>query len=171
MSTKARIGDIELRRRRIDAAFARADALAAADDGLQIQADYARHCCVLVSGFLEKAIAELILHYAQGKTPRPLQAFLESSLRRVMNIDTERLLNIMGSLDAGWRNELDMLLSDEQRVAVNSVVGLRNDIAHGGGTSLSLGQVRQYWRLVQEVVQEVERILLTTPQRRLRAAR
>jgi hypothetical protein len=157
------IREVDLRRRRVDAVITRALSLAGHSDGPQLQADFARHLCVLVSGFVEKSAVDLVLAYANDKTARQVLSLLDASLKRLSNLDTERLLQVVGSLDAGWRQQLDAFITDQHRQALNSIVGLRNDIAHGGGGSLSLDQVQRYWLSVQEVIAEVERIVFTNP--------
>ena len=157
------VPQVEFHRRKLSAAFSRAQALTK-DQGLgEMQADYARHLCILVSGFIERSVAEIILAYADGKAPAPLRAYLESSLKRLTNVDKERLLNLIGSLDASWRSELETYVIDERQAAINSIVGLRNDIAHGGAGSISLVQVEKYWLVVQEVVDKVESLILPRP--------
>ena len=154
------IRSIELRRRRTDAVFERAKLVATLERGQELEADYARHLCVLVSGFLEKAVAEIVVAYAEGKGARPVISYLESNLRRLRNVDKDRLLTVVGQLDLGWRGQVEAFVVDEKQAAVNSIVGLRNDIAHGGGGSISLSQVSQYWLQVQAVVEFVEILLL-----------
>ena len=123
-----------------------------------------------MSGFIERSVSEIVLVYAHGKTPPPIRSFLESSLRRLTNVDKERLLNVVGSLDAAWRAQLEAYVVDERQAAINSVVGLRNDIAHGGGSSISLRQMQRYWLVVQEVIDKVEELILAPPPRASPAA-
>ena len=152
---------VDLRRRKLVALFARAKSLTSRPgDQAELQADYARHLCVLLSGFMERSLAEIILFYAEKKTAAPLRSFLEVSLRRLTNVDKDRLLTVVGSLDAGWRAQLDEYVVEERQAALNSIVGLRNDIAHGGGASVSLRQVEKYWDSLQEIIDKVEDILL-----------
>jgi hypothetical protein len=157
------VREVEYHRRKLIAAFGRAQELSKFPDLEELQADYARHLCVLVSGFIERAVTEIILTYAQGKAPAPLRSFIETSLKRLTNVDKERLLNLVGSLDAGWRTQLESYVVDERQAAINSIVGLRNDIAHGGGGSVSLSQVEKYWVVVQEVIEKVEQLILGDP--------
>jgi hypothetical protein len=154
------VRSIELRRRRTEAVFERARLVATLDRGAELEADYARHLCILLSGFVEKGVAELVLAYADGKSARPVLAYLEANLRRLTNVDKERLLTVVGQLDFRWRTEIDGFVIDERREALNSIIGLRNDIAHGGGGSISLGQVSQYWVHIQAVVDYLESMLL-----------
>lgn len=162
------VRDVELRKRRLTAVFGRATQLAGLPDPGAVEADYARHLCVLISGFVERSLAEIILAYATGKTPAPLRSYLETSLRNLTNVNKERLLFLVGSLDANWRAELDAFVVDERQAALNSIVGLKNEIAHGGGSSVSLNQVVRYWVAIQEIVDKVEQLILAPPRARVR---
>ena len=145
------------------AAFSRAEQLEPSPDKEELEADYARFLCVLISGFVERAVSAIILQYAEGSTPAPLRSFLVATLDRVRNVDKARLLLVVGSLDATWRDQLDAFVVDERLAALNSIVGLRNDIAHGGGATVSLRRVRSYWSSVDEVIAKVEELVLTRP--------
>ncbi len=157
------VREVERRRRVIDSVLARARALAGQPDADALQADYARYVCVLASGFIERAIAELIIAYVEGKAPRQIRSYLEASLSRLTNVDKERLLRVIGALDAGWRNEMDLYVVDRRLEALNSVIGLRHDIAHGGGGSLSLHGMETYWKSVQEIIDKLEELLFSNP--------
>lgn len=154
------VRDVESRRRRITAVLDRAEKVGELAGGDEVQADYARHLCVLMSGFVERSVAEIIQEYAKDKTAGPLRAFIEAQLKRLRNVDKDRLLVVVGSLDLGWRAQLEAFVVDERQAALNSVVGLKNDIAHGGGTGVSLLQVTKYWSAIQEVVDKLEGVLL-----------
>jgi len=108
-------------------------------------------------------VAELIVAYAEDKAARPIKSYLDATLSRVNNLDKDRLLRVIGALDASWADSLDSFIDDKRQAALNSIVGLRNDIAHGGGGSLSLRGVEQYWLSVQEIVDHVEQLLFPTP--------
>lgn len=154
---------VDYRRRIIDAAFERARTISGIPNVEAVQADYARYLCVLVSGFVEKAAAELILEYSQDKAARQIQSFLDSNLRRLTNVDTDRLLKIMGSLDAIWEEKLNQFMDDKRQQALNSIVGLRHDIAHGGGGGISLNQVQQYWETIREIIDYIDSLLFANP--------
>lgn len=157
------IREVDLRKRRLDAIFARAAALGSNAQAEELQADYARHICVLVSGFVEKAVAEIIVEHAKSRSAAQVRAYVESTLRRLTNVDRDRLLNLVGHFDASWRAQMEAFIVDERSAAINSIVGLRNDIAHGGGSSLSLNQVEKYWRSIQEIVDKLADLMLSDP--------
>ena len=157
------VREVALRKRQIDATFARARGLASAPDADAIQADYARHLCILLSGFVEKSLADIVLEYAREKAAATIRSYMESVLARLTNVDKERLLQLVGSFDAVWRDEIDAFVIDEKQAALNSIVGLRNNIAHGGGGGISLLQVEKYWFTIQEIVDFVEARFLASP--------
>lgn len=160
------VREVERHRRQLNAAFTRVTGLADLPNREEIEADYARYLCVMVSGFAERAIAELILQYSTGKAPKPLLSYVANTLQRQTNLDKERLCRLIGSLDAGWGKRLEGFVTDRRQAALNSVVGLRHNIAHGGAGTVTLGQMRSYWMAVQEIVDEVEAILAPPPRQR-----
>jgi hypothetical protein len=154
------VREVEFRRRKLIATFAKIRQLDRVADSSELQAECARHLCVLVSGFVERSIAEIILAYAEDRAAPILRSYIDTTLRRLTNVDKERLLTVVGSLDARWRSELDLFVVDKRLAALNSVVGLRNDIAHGGSGSISLDQVERYWTTIQEIIDKLEQLVL-----------
>src|SRR5207247_931315 len=93
----------------------------------ELQSDLARYLCILVSGFFEKAVIELLVTYARGAGSPALRSHVQVTLERLTNVNKKRLLDVVGSFDAGWRAEYDAFVADEREAALNSVVALRND--------------------------------------------
>ncbi len=139
-------------KQRLDATFQR---IAGVGSDLELQSDFARYLCVLVSGYLEKAVAELVLEHARRSGDPSLQRFVELRTRRFTNANTQRLQNLLGSFDLDWRQTLESFLVDELKDAVNSIVDLRNTIAHGGSVGLTYRRVSDYYVRVQRVVDRI----------------
>lgn len=149
--------DIQIHKRRVDQTFGRAKALQPGDP---IQGDLTKHLCVQVFGYLEQTVKRLLVIHAQTRgTPRTIERYVESQLSRFRNPDTDRLLDLLGSLDPGFRDDLETRMTQPQIVGVNSVVGLRHSIAHGGPSTTSLGQLEQYYDRVDEVLGHLTQIL------------
>jgi hypothetical protein len=142
-------GRNEVRRlqRKLDAAFDRARQVT--DD--EVRSDLARHLCILVSGWFEKSVAELLLNFSRS-SPKPVVTYVENSLRWLTNVRKDRLLDTLGAFDARWRDEFDRFVVDEYEAALNSVVALRNDIAHGGAASISFATISAYYGRIEEIV-------------------
>lgn len=136
---------------RLDATLARARQIQDAE----LAADHARYVCVLVSGFLEQSVIELLVEHARTTAgPRHLR-FVDSRIRKTTNLNCQRILDLLGSFDTDWRATLAAFLVDERKAAVDSVVDLRNTIAHGRQTTLTIVRIADYYRLVTTVVERV----------------
>jgi hypothetical protein len=141
-------------RARIDAAFGRANALQSAADP-ETNADFAKYLCVLVSGFLERAVSESVQEHARKRSAPTLQRFVENNTWGFTNVKCEKLKNLLGSFDPNWRLQLDALLVDEVKDAIDSLVANRHLITHGGSVGLTYVRVKEYYKHVREVVEVV----------------
>jgi hypothetical protein len=135
--------------KRLDATFARAPAPSAE---LEVQSDFAKYLCVLVSGFFENAVVALILQYAEQRSAPEIATFVERQLDRWTNPNVDKIIALFGSFNPDWRTSLDSYLIDERKDSVNSLVALRHKIAHGESVGTSLSQVRAHYKVVLEVV-------------------
>ena len=121
----------------LDATFERAKHLPPKE--LELSSDFARFLCIRVSGYLEKAVAELLTEHA----------------RRNGGLNAEKLKTILGSFDPDWRLSIDETLTDGKKEAVDSIVSLRNRIAHGQDVGVTYSRVAGYYREVQRVVEAI----------------
>lgn len=136
----------------LDNAFDRA---ARVGDDSELQSDFARYLCVLVSGFLEKAIGELVLEHTRRQASPSLQRFVEFQTRRLTNVNAQRLQDLLGTFDSEWRQNLEGFLIDERKDAVDSIVSLKNSIAHGQSVGVTFVRVKEYYKQILFVVERV----------------
>jgi hypothetical protein len=146
-------------RQRLDATFHR---IRAVGPDPELQADFARYLVILVAGFLETAVAELILEHCRRTAAPNVQRFVESRTRRFTNANTQRIKDLLGEFDPDWRVDLEMYVVDERHAAVNSIVALRNAIAHGGVVGVTFQRVREYYLHVAEVVDHIAELCAPT---------
>lgn len=119
---------------------------------VEVQSDFAKYFCVLVSGFLENALVALILDYAERRSSPEVTLFVERQLEFWTNPNTEKITQLLGDFSREWRIASENFLIDERKAAVNSLVALRHKIAHGESVGTSLVQVKAYYCTVLEVV-------------------
>ena len=139
-------------KQQLDATFKRAKRVG---QDLELQADFARYLCVLVSGYIERAVVALVREHAQQKGAPTLQRFVEQQTKTFANPKVVRVQELLGSFDQNWQQDLKDSLDDEQRDAVNSIVALRNTIAHGGSVGLTYSNIRKYYQQAQHVIDRV----------------
>jgi len=144
--------EVERLRQVLDETFSRAKAIG---PDTELQSDFARYLCVLVSGFFEKAVSELILEHARRNSQPSIQRFIEYRSKRITNVNAQRLQDLLGTFDTAWRKDLEKFLVDERKAAVDSLVSLRNSISHGQSVGVTFVRVREYYVHIQDVIGHV----------------
>lgn len=145
-------GQVSRLRQRIEATLSRAPNSAA---DIEVQSDFAKYFCILVSGFLENAIVALILDYAERQSSPEVTLFVERQLDFWTNPNTEKIIQLLGSFSPEWKIASEKFLIDERKATVNSLIALRHKIAHGESVGTSLTQVKAYYHIALEVVEFV----------------
>ena len=121
-----------------------------------IQADYARYLCILVTGFLEQAVVRVILNYVDALGDPSLSRYVAETLRRPGSMQAQAILQLVGSFNEGWQAQLDQKLTTRHREAIGSVYASRYKIAHGEDVDLGYRQVRGDYDLVREAIDFLE---------------
>jgi hypothetical protein len=151
--------EVESLKRRLDSTFKRASNVG---DDAELMSDFARHLCVLVSGFLEQAVIELLLEYVRQRTPQEIQRHVGQRLRRFSSASAGNLGELLGSFDLDWQRSLELFVVDEYKDAVDSVVGLRYTIAHGKFAGVTIASVQSYYDRVKKVIEHIADLCLPT---------
>ena len=141
-------------KQRIDAAITRMQAIPLDWDG-ELKADLAKYLCVIVSGYLEKSVSELLIEHARKSGAPSLLRYVEKTTSRFANANSEKILTIVDQFDSNWHSRMQAVLVDEVKAAVDSVVANRHQIAHGGSVGLTLARMVAYYELVQGVIEEL----------------
>lgn len=153
-------GEVFRLRQRLDSTLARAPQ-AVAD--IEVQSDFAKYFCVLVSGYLENSLVALILDYAATQSSPEITLFVERQLDSWTNPNTDKITKLLGDFSRDWRIATEAFLVDERKAAVNSLVALRHKIAHGESVGTSLNQIKAYYATVIEVVDFVANLVDPPP--------
>lgn len=153
-------GEVARLRRRLDATFGRAPPPAA---DLEFQSDYAKYLCVLVSGFLENAIAALLLDYVERRSSPEVLSYVERQLDYWTNPNIEKVVALLGAFNVEWRAKATDYLVDARKESVNSLVALRHKIAHGESVGTSLYQVRVHYKIIVEVLDFLADLIESVP--------
>lgn len=147
--------EIHQLKQRLDATF---DRVKGVGQDAELQSDFAKYLCVLVSGYIERSLIALILEHARGKGAPTLQRFVEQRTKRFTNANASRIQELLGDFDPDWRLELENILVDERKSAIDSIVDLRNTIAHGNPAGLTYGRICDYYQQAQHVIDQVAKL-------------
>ena len=141
---------------RLDATITRAETVG--DD--EVRADLARYICVLVCGFLEKAVFELLSHYARQHSNTAVHRYLVWRLEAgFQNPSKDKIVTTLRKFEPAWGADLEAYIVDARQAAVGSILAQRHLIAHGGSSDISLARVKDYYAEVIDVVNRVADVL------------
>lgn len=106
------------------------------DDGMssiERQAHWAKYSCVLVSGFVEQAVKEILVSHAHLKSAPHVGRYIENTWPSSKNMNVGNISNILANFDDRWKTSFDTWLTDadERKATINNLISWRNNIAHG----------------------------------------
>ena len=139
-------------------------------DGLStaIDAHWAKYACVLVSGYLEQSIREIMIDFCTGKAAPSIARYIDRSWPKSANMRPEFILKIMEDFSEDWHLHVTGWLdqdSGSRRSTIKSIVTLRNNIAHGNEsntTGVTMVAVTEQFRVACSLVDELELLVLKT---------
>jgi hypothetical protein len=128
---------------------------------LEEQAHNAKYLAVLISGYLEQAIKELLLHYTSLGSRSQISRYIEKTWPISRNMKTENIKVILNQFDSKWGDEFQVRFGDDEvkKGHINSIVEWRNSIAHGQEANtrgVTMVSVRNAFQTVGDLVSFIE---------------
>ena len=144
---------VKQHKQRLDEVFKKISALA---PDPEVQSHWARYLCVLVSGFLETSVKSVVGEYVKKRSSSEVSRFVESRLKGFQNPNMQRILELSGQFNPAWRDRLESATKGEMKLAVDSIVANRNQIAHGESVEITYSRVQRYYENVVSVIELIE---------------
>ena len=123
----------------------------------QIESQWATYLCIRISGLLETSIRSIYSSYCENKRTHPnIARYIGYSLdsSRSQNMKPETILNLANSFNPVWRGEIENYLADlGRKEAIESVINIRNSAAHGGNTTITFHNAKEYYEKIWQVIQ------------------
>jgi hypothetical protein len=135
----------------LDALFTRARA----QPDLEVQSDYARFLVIRICGLVEQVITEIVLAYSQSHAHPAIVSHVDWRMNGFQNPKFDRILRLAESFQPAWKSVLKANVTIEEREALGSIVDQRNSIAHGQQSTMSLGQVGQYYAQIKLLLDKI----------------
>ena len=127
-----------------------------ADDALR--SHWSRYLCVLVSGFMEVAVTAILSDFAKNSAPQ-VRSYVRARLSRFQNANMERVCSMTNDFSTAWGDALRNGSDGRIKAAVDSIVNIRNKIAHGEDVGISYVTVRDYYKSAIDCVELLENII------------
>lgn len=131
------------------------------ENNIESQAHNAKYLAVLVSGYLEQAIKELLLHYSSQGARSQIARYIEKTWPISKNMNADNIKEILNQFNSEWSNEFLSWLEDKEsrKAHINSIVRWRNSIAHGqesNTTGVTLVSVRNAFNTIVDLISFIE---------------
>jgi len=124
-----------------------------------IQSEWSKYLCILVSGFVEESLRVLLEKYCANKASPNIQKFVGKKIDNITNCKTNKIKTILDEFSSDWSNEFTNRISDQIKTAIDNVVENRNKIAHGRSISMSYHNISNYYSNVKKAVEILEEII------------
>jgi hypothetical protein len=127
-------------------------------DGVGLESEllshYSRYLCVLISGYFEQSVKELVVQYCRDRSASQIVRYVNGQISQLRNINREKLKKLMESLDPEW---WQALLRDRETEleTLDSVAAIRNAISHGLDTGITMATVVQYFSQVDDLLDDI----------------
>ena len=128
-------------------------------DNDEVKSNMSRFLCVRTSGLMETFVKEKVSEYVSGTSPIPIQNYMVSAVKSITNLDSERIEKFLGQFSAKWKEEFISGITEEQKESLNSVIGLRHQIAHGHNDSISFHTMKAHYQNIKKVITVLDSIV------------
>lgn len=94
--------------------------------------------------------------YAQNRAEPNITRFVETELRGFRNPNMERIIQLIGSFNPGWAKDIKEVTHGQLTESINSIVNIRNQIAHGEDVGIGYPTIRSYYENAVKVIELLE---------------
>ena len=130
-----------------------------ATEDIELQGHWGRYLCVVAAGFVENGLQTIYSEYAVNSASDPVARYVISRLETIYNPNAQRFIDVAGSFNSAWREELEEYLQGDdgsRKEALDSIMNNRNQIAHGKNVGITVHRVRDYIERCVEVLEFIE---------------
>jgi len=131
----------------------------------EIKSHMTKYLCIQTSGYLENVVKSLIDEYLENSCPQPAKNYVTSKIERLTNLDERKLGDFLQSFSNEWLQVFNEKVNDQQKSSLNSIIGNRNQIAHGKSIGLTYKTIQQYYTDLQQIIIVLKSIIKKTSKR------
>ena len=127
-------------------------------DDFELQSQWAKHICVLVAGFIENSIKEILREYTVSRAEARVIKYVVSRLKGIRNPKSGKIIEIFRSYSVSWADDIKSYLDNDGRGdAVDSIMNNRHHIVHGQTSSITLVRVKDYIEKIVDTIDYLEK--------------
>lgn len=117
------------------------------------------YLCVRVSGFIENCVRIILTEYSAPRAQDSVRTYVDRTVAKFPNPTFENICDLTKRFNDHWHRSFKSSIGPQTpaRRALESINVNRNNIAHGGTSTITLSQLESYYRDVLHLVDELER--------------
>ena len=143
---------------RLEKDFAKAQR-ACADLSRGLQAPIAQIMVIWASGYLESACRDLVSRYVKRGASPGVANYVVDQLDRFRNPRMERILRLVRLFEPEKAADLAEFSRGAVSTSVNTIVGVRNRLAHGRPEPVTVPEISGHFRAVRGFAHRLDRLL------------
>ena len=141
-------------KQRLDNLFAQ---ISAFSGELELQSQWARYLCVLVSGFLEVSICATYNQFVKNSASSQVANFVKCQLDGFQNPKMGKIIELTRAFNSEWASALETATGGRLKDSVDSIVANRHLIAHGKDVGITYTRIKDYYKDAIKVIEIIEK--------------
>lgn len=146
-------------RERIDDLIRELDStLSGVDD--RIQHVYANHIVIVAAGYVEKSPQRILSEYGRSHANSNISRYIGKSVSRYRSLNCEKIEEILNNFNKAWWPAIKNITDESDMECVNSIKGIRDQIAHGDYNGTGYSQVKKYYAGCKKFISNLCEVVL-----------
>ena len=114
---------------------------------------------IWASGYLEASCREVLLEYTRKRADHKVVDFVSHELNRFQSPKMNNILTLIRRFDAEAASQLGDFVEGEIKDSIDSIVGIRHQIAHGRSANISVGRITRYFDNAKKCTRKMAELL------------
>jgi len=122
---------------------------------------FAKFLVVYISGIYEEIVESILIDFASRNTSRSeVVEFVRKSMERSFrNPDADKVIALIKMFgNTSWTTTLNGM--NAECTALDSIVNNKNALAHGQMVTITLTEVKDYYRLSRPLIEKIDQLLV-----------
>lgn len=130
------------------------------DADLSLQHVFSSHLVLAGAGHVEQSVINILSEYGRLNGNPKIRRFVEKTIARNNSLNCEKIKTVTDQFDADWWIQIEATTSEVDRVAVDSLKTLRDQIAHGKRNGTGFSIVESYYKSSKSFVRAFSAVVL-----------
>lgn len=121
-------------------------------EDIELQGQWARYLCVLVSGFIENSCKFIISEYSTRQSPPKINEFIIKNVNRQTNFNSTNIISFFSTFSKEWGETLENFIVEDKKESIDTILNNRHQIVHGKNAGVSFVIVKRCFENIKETV-------------------